>query len=1083
VLVPVKTTDTGDYRIEAHNGSTGQLMWEVSTDYTTPASEWTPSFSPVLTPQGGLYFQGAGGTVYYIADPDSSTTPVVTQLAFYGLSNYTSDPTTYNNDVQICTPITSDSAGDIFFGFVVTGTTGAGLESGLARISASGQGTWAAATTMANDSTIVSVDYNCSPALSNDEKTVYIAVNTGDFGSGYLLALDSTTLVQTGRVALVDPKSGEPAELPDISTASPVVGPDGDVYFGVLENPFPENNDRGWLLHFNAALTQVKTPGAFGWDDTPSIVPASMVPSYTGTSSYLLMCKYNNYAGIGTGDGQNKVAILDPNDVTEIDPVTGATVMNPVLTILGPTPDPDHPGGVREWCINAAAVDPATDSILVNSEDGTLYRWNLSTNTFTQSIHLAAPTGEAYTPTVIGGDGTVYAINNATLWAVGDLPQISIADTSVNQSTTANVNATFTVTLAQPDSSSVTVDYTTVDGTALAGQDYVATTGSVDFAPGQTTQTFTVAILPTTIYAPSKTFGITLSSPTNANLQNDSAVGTIVNPLPPPMLSIDNVSAADAQSGTTPFIFTVTLSAVSSVPITVDYATADGTAVAPTDYASLQGTLTFTPGQTSQNIVIEVAASSQSGPTKTFTVNLSNPTIADLQTAQGTGSILNGVGALSISDVSGTLSETAETNFLFTISLANPVAVPVTVQFSTADGSAIAGTDYQSLTSTLPFAPGQTTEQVIVVVNRNPYPGPTLNFTVNLSNPTNAILIDGQGVGTILNDNLPSIFNFSASQYSAKETDGSADISLVRSGDLTRTVTIDFTAGGGNSSPATEYQPVSETITFDPGDTVKTVAVPLVDDHQVASDQLVQMTLSDPSAGGSLGSATTATLTIKNEDGTPNQRYVFYTYVALLQRSADPGGLAYWSGLLDDGLARAEMILRMEASVEYEDLLVNSFYSAYLGRAATASELASGVTTLSTAQTAGSLTPQNELRAQILASNEYFANQAGGTNSGFLTALYQDLLGRPVDPVGSMVFGTALANGAPRSQIVQTILLSQETEQDLVKGYYTRFLERLADTGGLSFFTAELQQGIPENSVAAAILASDEFFALAQSEA
>ena len=75
-------------------------MWEVDTDYTTPASEWTPSFSPVLTLQGRLYFQGAGGTVYYIDDPDSTTTPTVQQLAFYGMSTYASDPASYNSAVK-----------------------------------------------------------------------------------------------------------------------------------------------------------------------------------------------------------------------------------------------------------------------------------------------------------------------------------------------------------------------------------------------------------------------------------------------------------------------------------------------------------------------------------------------------------------------------------------------------------------------------------------------------------------------------------------------------------------------------------------------------------------------------------------------------------------------------------------------------------------------------------------------------------------------------------------------------------------------------------------------------------------------
>jgi hypothetical protein len=136
------------------------------------------------------------------------------------------------------------------------------------------------------------------------------------------------------------------------------------------------------------------------------------------------MTKYNNYAGVGTGNGQNEIAILDPN-ATENDPIDGASVqvMKEVLTILGPTPDSSndqqYPGAVREWCINDAAVDPFTDSVLANSEDGNLYRWNLSTNTFTQVVTLSSGRGEAYTPTLIGKNGLVYAIQNSTLFAVG----------------------------------------------------------------------------------------------------------------------------------------------------------------------------------------------------------------------------------------------------------------------------------------------------------------------------------------------------------------------------------------------------------------------------------------------------------------------------------------------------------------------------------------------------------------------------------------------------------------------------------------------------------------------------------------
>jgi hypothetical protein len=344
----------------------------------------------------------------------------VTRLYFYGVKNYRKDPAVYAQNVQIDTPLTTDANGNLYFGFLVLGSTPLNLQSGLARIAPDGTGTWVSAAAVSGDPAISQVAISCAPALSPDGSLLYVAVDNNSYG--YLLALNSTTLALVNRVRLTDPSSKLDAWLYDGSSATPTVGPDGDVYFGVLENPFPNHNDRGWLLHFNSDLSKTKTPGSFGWDDTASIVPAALVPSYRGKSKYLLMTKYNNYAGIGTGDGHNRIAILDPN-ATEKDPVISTTrVMKEVITILGVTPDPEFPefpGAVREWCINTAAVDPFTKSILANSEDGKLYRWDLTSNSFTEVITLSTGVGEAYTPTVIGGDGTAYAINDAILDAVG----------------------------------------------------------------------------------------------------------------------------------------------------------------------------------------------------------------------------------------------------------------------------------------------------------------------------------------------------------------------------------------------------------------------------------------------------------------------------------------------------------------------------------------------------------------------------------------------------------------------------------------------------------------------------------------
>ena len=424
VIVPVKT-GPNSFRVDAFQGRTGKKLWTLPTGYQSPFAAFLPGLGPTLV-RDRLFVPDSAGAllVSHLDDAgEADDGNTIRHLYFYGRQNFQANPQVYTQNVQINTPITADAKGNLYFGFIVQGSTPIGLASGLARIGRDGRGSWVSAAAISNDPAISKVSMSCAPALSSDGKILYVAVNSFDFGFGYLVALDSRTLAVINRVRLTDPSSGLDALLTDESSAAPTVGPDGDVYYGVLENPFPDHNDRGWMLHFNRDLSQQKTPGSFGWDDSASIVDASLVPSYHGTSKYLLMTKYNNYAFINLGDGLNKVAILDPND-TQPDPVFPSTlVMKEVLTVLGPTPDPNAvpflPGAVREWCINTAAVDPHTKSVMVNSEDGNLYRWDLTTNTLSETIKLSPGIGEAYTPTVIGNDGTVYAINQAVLDAVG----------------------------------------------------------------------------------------------------------------------------------------------------------------------------------------------------------------------------------------------------------------------------------------------------------------------------------------------------------------------------------------------------------------------------------------------------------------------------------------------------------------------------------------------------------------------------------------------------------------------------------------------------------------------------------------
>lgn len=460
VIVPFRS-GANQFQVEAFNGATGTPLWSYTSDYTLPPYSWLPPYGPSLSSSGVLYFPGAGGTVYGITNPDSPGPKTPFQVPFYGnLAYYHANQAGFDSSVKINTPITSDSNGNIFFGYQITGATlPTGVtSSGIARIDASGNGTFVAASVAASDASISNVAISSAPALSNDGATLYVAVTGGS--SSRLLGLNSATLATTYNAAILDPRNNNPTAIISQSTAAPMVAPDGTVFFGLWASS-PFNGSRGFMLHFSADLTQRFTPGAFGWDDTPSVVPTSAVPSYHGTSSYLILTKYNNYfageVGSTGGNGINKIAILDPN-ATMVDPnndgVSNFLVMNEVLTVDAPTPDQEaindgYPYGGREWCVNATAIDPFSKSALLNSEDGRFYRWDLTTNTLTESI-IENPVGlgEPYTPTAIGPDGAIYGINGGFLFSMGGFANYTLNNVASVGPIEPGQTVTFTTTLA-----------------------------------------------------------------------------------------------------------------------------------------------------------------------------------------------------------------------------------------------------------------------------------------------------------------------------------------------------------------------------------------------------------------------------------------------------------------------------------------------------------------------------------------------------------------------------------------------------------------------------------------------------------
>jgi hypothetical protein len=441
VIVPVKTTNGVQiaFKVNAYEGATGRLKYTLTTDYLLPTYNWIPAYQPVLAagPSGlRLYYAGAGGTVYHVDNPDSDTPGAPVHVCFYtNLNAYASNAAAFNNSVFVNTAFTADTNGVVFFGFRVQQTAPAPLNttnSGFVRLDSNDNATYVLANVAASDNLAYRDSHNCAPALSNDGSTLYVAVKGTNAYYGYLLGLDSTTLATKYRKLLLDPRNGLFAGVLDDGTASPMIAPDGDVFFGVGANP--NNGSRGFMLHFSADLQTQKAPSGFGWDYTGAIVPTNMVPSYTGTSSYLLFSKYNNYASSVDGNGINRLALLDPN-ATQIDPHPSANKlveMREIQTVIGCTPDAEnlgasYPYAVREWCIDSTAVDPTTGCIFAPSEDGHIYRWNLALNSLTEVYTLTAGVGEPYVPTLIAPDGTVYTLNGGTLFAMGNQTNMSIS--------------------------------------------------------------------------------------------------------------------------------------------------------------------------------------------------------------------------------------------------------------------------------------------------------------------------------------------------------------------------------------------------------------------------------------------------------------------------------------------------------------------------------------------------------------------------------------------------------------------------------------------------------------------------------
>ena len=423
---------------------------------------------------------------------------------------------------------------------------------------------------------------------------------------------------------------------------------------------------------------------------------------------------------------------------------------------------------ISNWTLNFTLANAITTiwSAAIASHTGNSY--SISGLSYDSTI---APSGSvSFGFQATGGSPilpTSYVFNGKTISAapiVTKPPTISIGNASVTEGSAATLNETFTVSLSAAATTPVTVAYATKNGTAIAATNYTTTSGTLTFAPGTTSQTITVATKPG---APgTDSYTLALSSPSGATIAQGTATGTIVNP-PLPTISVGNASVTEGAATTLNETFTVSLSSASAFPVTVAYATKNGTALAGTNYTATTGTLTFAAGTTSQTIT--VATKPGATGTESYTLALSAAAGATIAQGTATGTIINPpLPTISVGNASVTEGSAATLNETFTVSLSAASASPVTVAFKTADGTAIAGKDYAAASGTLTFAAGATTETVTVAT----HPGATgtKTFALDLSAPTKATLGTAVGTGTIVNPAAVTLPTISTGNVTVQET-------------------------------------------------------------------------------------------------------------------------------------------------------------------------------------------------------------------------------------------------------------------------------------------------------------------------
>ena len=476
-------------------------------------------------------------------------------------------------------------------------------------------------------------------------------------------------------------------------------------------------------------------------------------------------------------------------------------------------------------------------------------------------VTLSNPSGATLNDAT--GEGTIFDNDGGPT-----MPALSIGDASVEEGGMAR----FEVRLAPSNDQTVTVAYSTTDGTAAAGTDYTAQSDTLTFPASQTAVTMTISVQTTDDdeQESDERFMVILSSPSGATLNDDTGEGTIIDNDGDggggngggngggggdgggggggdgsrdvgelPTLSIDDATVVEGDLAK----FEVTLSEAATAVVMVDYSTVDGTAVARSDYTTTSGTLSFEQGEERKTILVPTVQDATAEETEVFTMQLSSPSGATVANGTGTGTITDDdePPMLTIDDAPP-VDEGDAAAFVVRLSAASGLAV--TVAYRTVDGTAVAGSDYKSASGELRFEPGEAARTVTVETLADELAEDTEQFTVELSAPLGATVADGVGEGTISDDDdAPELSIDDAPAVSEGET---AEFTVRLSATSGRAVTVSYRTVDGTAVAGSDYKSASGELRFEPGEAARTVTVETLADELAEDTEQFTVELSAP---------------------------------------------------------------------------------------------------------------------------------------------------------------------------------------------------------------------------------------------